>query len=362
VREGEIVPVGTVLTHIYAAREAAAEKGSAATAPDREDRPARVSPLARKMAEQAGIDVAAVAAGRTGRVMAQDVRAARAFSSPRARKRARELGVAWQSLTGSGPAGRVVERDVLAALPHVTQPLAAASDVTPPPNVEWQTPTPVQRITAERMAASFTTAPHFYLTVEVVADALLAARERLLPIVERKAGVKLTVTDLLVRVCAVALTEHPRANAFWQDGRIGINTRMNVGIAASSDSGLLVPVLVDADRKLLAQIAAERADLVERARAGKLAPDDLSGGTFTLTNLGMYRVDAFQAVLNPPQSCILAVGRIAERPVALDGQLTVRRTAVLTLSCDHRVLDGAVAAAFLGRVAELIEEPYGLLA
>jgi pyruvate dehydrogenase E2 component (dihydrolipoamide acetyltransferase) len=224
-------------------------------------------------------------------------------------------------------------------------------------------------MTADRMKASFGNAPHFYLDVEVQADALLEMRDHLLPAVERKAGVRLTITDLLVRITGAALAEHPRANAFWTDGRIGLHERVNLGIAvATSDSaqpsthtGLVVPVLRDVDRKPLAQIAAERAALVTRARTGQLSPDDLAGGTFTLTNLGMYRVDSFHAILNPPQSAILAVGRIAERPVAIAGQLAVRRTVVLTLSCDHRVLDGVLGALFLGRVAELIEDPYELL-
>ena len=180
---------------------------------------------------------------------------------------------------------------------------------------------------------------------------------------------RLTLTDLLVRIVGAALAEHPRANAFWADGRIGLHERVNVGIAVatgastplSTNAGLVVPVLRDVDHKPMAQIAAERTALVARARSGQLSPDDLAGGTFTLTNLGMYRVDSFHAILNPPQAAILAVGRIAERPVAIGGQLAVRRTVVLTLSCDHRVLDGVLGARFLGRVAELIEDPYELL-
>jgi pyruvate dehydrogenase E2 component (dihydrolipoamide acetyltransferase) len=210
--------------------------------------------------------------------------------------------------------------------------------------VRWETPTAAQRTTAERMTASFGSAPHFYLDVEAQAEALLALRERLLPAVERKAGVRLTVTDLLIRIAGAALAEHPRANAFWADGRIGLHQRVNVGVAVatgdSASAGLMVPVLRDADLKPLAQIAAERAVLVERARAGQLSPDDLANGTFTLTNLGTYRVDRFHAILNPPQSAILAVSRIAERPVAIGGQIVARRTVMLTLSCDHRVLDG----------------------
>jgi pyruvate dehydrogenase E2 component (dihydrolipoamide acetyltransferase) len=365
VKEDQTVPVGALLAHIYAPGEAKA------AAP-------RVTPLARRMAEQAGVDVSALASVAAGaRITAADVRrqvaitpnaAGRVFSSPRARKRARELGVAWRELSGSGPRHRVVERDVLSAasvqppMPAPAPPQLAA--ILQPEAVRWETPSPVQRITGERMAASFSAAPHFYLTAEVIASQLLDARERLLPIVERRTGVRLTVTDLLLRIAAVSLSHHARANAFWQAGRIGINAEVNIGlaVAAASDTGLVVPVLRGADHKPLSQIAAERADLVERARAGTLRPGDLAGGTFTLTNLGMYRVDTFQAILNPPQSAILAVGRIAERAVVIGGQLAVRPTALLTLSCDHRVLDGATAAAFLGELAELCEEPMALLA
>lgn len=403
VGDGQKAPVGGILARIYGPGEQVA--GDSVAAP-------RITLLAPGMAEQAGVDLDAVSvSSATGRVTAADVQAAlgktaqgeglgpaprpptlvepratrsptapqnwgdrgaRHFSSPRARKRAKELGLDWRTLTGSGPRGRVIERDVLVAAarpPSVPVARPPTLPVTRPPSVppargeevRWETPSPVQRVVAERMAASFGSAPHFYLSAEVRADVLLAVHDRLLPIVERRAGVRLTLTDLLVRIVAAALAEHPRANAFWHDGRVGVHARVNVGIAVTTEAGLVVPVLRDADRKPLAQIAAERSELVEKARTGRLIPDDLAGGTFTLTNLGMYRVDSFQAILNPPQSAILAVGRIVERPAVIDGGLAVRPACVLTLSCDHRVLDGVSGAQFLGRVAELIEEPYGLL-
>ena len=201
------------------------------------------------------------------------------------------------------------------------------------------------------------------------AEALVGIRERLLPAVQRRTGAHLTVTDLLVKIAAVTLREHPRANAFWQEGRIGLHQQIDIGIATASERGLLVPVLRRADQLSLAETARERSRLVESARAGKLSPEDVSGGTFTLTNLGAHRVDHFQPVLNSSpngspngaQSVILAVGRIAPRPFVINGQLAVTRTVALTIACDHRVLDGALAAAFLDRLIELIEEPYELL-
>ena len=408
VDQGQKVPVGTLLGRIAAEDEIlrSAQNDSAPPSEPATPPQPRISPLARRMAEQAGVDVVSLAPDTPGgRNTAGDVQAAlgsnpasgpepvrdsgrtRIFSSPRARKQARTLAVDWRAVPGSGPRGRVIERDVLNS--------AGASLSISPARVEevrWETPTAAQRVAAERMTASFGSAPHFYLDVEVHADALLEVRDRLFPAVERKAAVRLTLTDLLVRIVGAALAEHPRVNAFWADGRIGLPERVNVGIAVataastplstgastplstgastplstgastplSASTGLVVPVLRDVDRKPLAQIAAERSVLVARARTGQLSPADLAGGTFTLTNLGMYRVDSFHAILNPPQSAILAVGRIAERPVAIGGQLAVRRTVVLTLSCDHRVLDGVLGALFLGRVAELIEDPYEL--
>jgi pyruvate dehydrogenase E2 component (dihydrolipoamide acetyltransferase) len=384
VGEGQTAPVTTLLARIYAPGEQI-EPGATAPRKTGDEVPApRITPVARRVAEKEGVDLSSIPARGPGeRIRARDIQAVQAkrqgagspsrqriFSSPRARKRARELGVDWRVLSGSGPRGRVVEKDVLrVATLSPTLPLRGGGSVAGEGVLEgagedviWETPTTVQRLTAERMVASFGSAPHFYLSAEVHADALLDLRSRLLPLVEGRTGVRLTITDLLVKILGAALAEYPRANAFWEDGRIGLNRQVNVGIAVATDAGLVVPVLHQADSKPLSQIASERAQLVEKARTGTLSVDDLSGGTFTLTNLGMFRVDTFQAILNPPQSAILAVGRIVERPAVVDGQLVARAAAVLSLSCDHRVLDGALAAQFLGRVVELVEEPYGLLA
>jgi pyruvate dehydrogenase E2 component (dihydrolipoamide acetyltransferase) len=388
VGEGQTVPVTTLLARIYAPGEKIEPEATALRKTGDEVPAPRITPVARRVAEKEGVDLSSIPVRGPGeRIRARDIQSVQAkrqgagrptrqriFSSPRARKRARELGVDWWGLAGSGPRGRVVEKDVLrGATPSPTLPLpgggSGAGEGVPVLPMEggggdviWETPTMVQRLTAERMVASFGSAPHFYLSAEVHADALLDLRSRLLPLIEGRTGVRLTITDLLVKILGAALAEYPRANAFWEDGRIGLNRQVNVGIAVATGAGLVVPVLGHANSKSLSQIASERAQLVEKARSGTLSMDDLSGGTFTLTNLGMFRVDTFQAILNPPQSAILAVGRIVERPAVVDGQLVARAAAVLSLSCDHRVLDGALAAQFLGRVVELIEEPYGLLA
>jgi pyruvate dehydrogenase E2 component (dihydrolipoamide acetyltransferase) len=215
----------------------------------------------------------------------------------------------------------------------------------------------VWRIMAERMTQSWTTAPHFYLVREVNVSRLVTWRER----ASKQTAARITYTDLLVKLVATAISQHPRVNVAWKDGAIAQSTDINVGLAVALEDGLVVPVLHRADRLPLPEIAARREDLVLRAQGGKLRPADIQGGSFTITNLGMYGVDAFNAIVNPPQAAILAVGRIADRVMAVNGQAAVQPTIVLTLSCDHRALDGARAAQFLGTLAEFIEEPLALL-
>lgn len=367
VGEGQTVPVGTILARIGERHEA-----PALPAPR-----SKATHLAQRIAADRGIDLAQAAPkGSRDRITAADVRAlagtsTKVFSSPRARWRAREAGIDWRAVHGSGPRGRVIECDILKAAPPtpateldrtLVLPLPPRTPMSSPPGgVRWEEPTPVQRVAAERTTATFTSTPHFYLTSEVRADRLIEMRERLLPAIERRSGVRLTITDLLVKIAAIALQEHPRANAFWQDGRIGVHERIDVGIATATVAGLVVPVVRAADRLPLAKLAQERSRLVEAGRAGKLALDDVRPGTFTISNLGGHRVDQFQPVLNGPESVILAVGRIAPRPFVINGQIAVTDTMLLTIACDHRVLDGNLAAAFFDRLIQLVEEPYELL-
>jgi len=269
-----------------------------------------------------------------------------AAASPKARRLAAERGVDLRVVSGSGPGGAVLAADLPAAAAPAVQRAAAAAGVS---NV-W-------RIMAERMTASWTTAPHFYLVREVNVSRLVTWRDR----ASKQTGVRITYTDLLIRLVAATLARHPRANASWKDGTIVQHTDINIGLAVAIDDGLVVPVLHRADALSLAEIAARREDLVTRAQTGKLRPADIQGGGFTISNLGMYGVDAFNAIVNPPQAAILAVGRIADRVVALDGQPAVQPTMVLTLSCDHRALDGARGAQFLGSLADVVEEPLTLL-
>jgi pyruvate dehydrogenase E2 component (dihydrolipoamide acetyltransferase) len=260
-------------------------------------------------------------------------------ASPRARSLAQEKGVSLGQISGSGPRGRIMERDVLEYLD--SQDLII--------------PTRFQRVTGERMTRSFTTAPHFYLKMEVDASALVDWRNRLQPIIQSTSGVRLTFSDLFVLLVAQVLRKHPLVNASWEDGRIRAAKEINVGLAVAVEEGLVVPVLGQADTMTIAAIARRRETLVEKATAGTLGPESLEGGTFTLSNLGMLGIDEFAAILNPPQSAILAVGRIRERAVVENGTVVVRPTVHLVLSVDHRVLDGADAARFLSDLRDSIE-------
>jgi len=210
---------------------------------------------------------------------------------------------------------------------------------------------------AQRVTQSWTTAPHFYLLREVNASRLVAWRTQ----VQQQTDLKITYTDLLIRLVAAALQKHPRLNAYVKEGQVTMLGEINLGIAVATSDGLVVPVLHSADKLSLQEIATLSRDLVTRALSGKLRLDDLQGGTFTLSNLGMFGVDAFNAIINPPQASILAVGRITERVVPLNGIPAVQPMMILSLSCDHRALDGALGARFLEYVANLIEEPLILL-
>jgi pyruvate dehydrogenase E2 component (dihydrolipoamide acetyltransferase) len=369
---GDVVPVGQTIALIFAPGEASAGRAPAPTpagaaAAKASDGAVKASPLARKLAEQHGVDLARVQSA-TGRiekadVLAQVERQAQAAerrgsaaetaarltaASPKARRLAAERGLDITVLSGSGPSGAVLAADV---------PTAARQAAPSAPAVQAPSVGTVWRIMAERMTASWTTAPHFYLVREVNVSRLVSWLDR----ARKQTGARITYTDLLVKLVAAALAQHPRANASWKDGTIIQNAEINIGLAVAIEDGLVVPVLHHADTLNLPAIAARREDLVARAQAGKLRPSDIQGGGFTISNLGMYGVDAFNAIVNPPQAAILAVGRIADRVVALNGQPAVQPTMVLTLSCDHRALDGARGAQFLGTLADLIDEPLVLL-
>ena len=365
--EGDVIPVGQPIAMIYAVGETPSPAGRG----QGEGRDGvKASPLARKLAAEHGLDLAQIKTS-SGKIEKADVLAhverqsaasvaaapptgaavRLAAASPKARRLAAERGLNLATVRGSGPNGAILTADLPAATPS---PLpgeragASGSDVGV---------SNIWRIMADRMTASWTSAPHFYLVREVNVSRLVTWRER----ASKQSGARITYTDLLVRLVAAALARHPAANASWAAGTITRHAQINIGLAVAIEDGLVVPVLHRADTLTLADIAARREDLVARAQAGKLRPADIQGGGFTISNLGMYGVDAFNAIVNPPQAAILAVGRIADRVVAVNGQPAVQPTMTLTLSCDHRALDGARGAQFLGALADLIEEPLALL-
>ena len=341
---GDVIPVGQTIAWIVAPGEKAPETEAA-------------SASGRRMDSQAAPAAAmAASAAPTAAAPAANIRI-----SPKARRLAREHGVDVSLVRGSGGEGEVSAEDVLAFV------AAGASIGGGPATAKNQSPqaearatqnlTQVARLMAERTTQSWTSAPHFFVTREIDAGGLLAAREKLGPGIEKETGVKLSHTDLLVAAVAQALDKHPLVNATWTGDAIRLNPEINVGIAMAVENGVVTAAIPGANNKKLGEIAVLRRDLTERARAGKLRPADITGATFTISNLGMYQVDAFTAIIVPPQAAILAVGRIADRIVPVDGKPAIRPRMSLTLSCDHRVFDGARAALFLNDLATAILEP-----
>jgi pyruvate dehydrogenase E2 component (dihydrolipoamide acetyltransferase) len=320
-QDGVEVPVGTVIALVLAEGEA----------------PAAVKPVLAAATATAPAAPAVVVTTEPPRPSR-----GRPLASPKARRMAQERGLDLAAVAGSGPGGAVVAADLDGS---------GSSGTFEVGNV-W-------RVMAERTQRSWQEVPHFVLSCDLDASRLLswkdAARAR--PGCER-----VTVTDLLVRICAEALSRHPRVNASWREGAIVPGPGVNVAVAVATDDGLVAPVVHRADALTLAEIAARRAASVALARGGRLRAEDVQGGTFTISNLGTHRVDAFQAIVNAPQAAILAVGRIGERAWAVDGEIVARPVLTLSVSFDHRVVDGARGAEFLDTLAGLVDEPAGLVA
>ncbi len=272
--------------------------------------------------------------------------------SPKARRLAKELGVDLALVRGSGPGGEILASDVQAA---ASAP--AASGASPTKSGSIEVPSSLGRIMAERTTQSWTTVPHFFVSREIEATALNQYRESIVAEFERTHQVRITHTDLLVALTARVLLKHPRLNASWTAEGILLHDHVNMGIAIAVNDGVVAAVIHNAHTASLAEIALHRREVAERAREGKLRPADIADATFTISNLGMYQVDQFSAIITPPQAAILAVGSIADRVVVVQGQPAVRPMMILTISCDHRVADGARAARFLADLAEAIREP-----
>jgi pyruvate dehydrogenase E2 component (dihydrolipoamide acetyltransferase) len=388
-REGDTLPVGATIAHVGAGPvetpDAASEADAMASEADAAA-PAAVAaaPAAPTMASAA--DAAApTAAPATIEVAPHPAQAeappehgARVKASPLARRVARERGIDLHALTGTGPGGRIVKADVsgdatAAAAPATGReggPPETAAPASPPAaptlaervaSAKGETTevelTRSQQTVARRMAESKATIPDFALQAEVDMEACVALRAELKRLSPEAAP---TYNDMVVKACALALREHPRANGSYRDGRLQLHSRVNVGVAVATEEALVVPTVFDADLKALGEIARETRALAERVRAGTITPPELGGGTFTVSNLGMYGVRSFSAIVNPPQAAILSVGALAPRAVVHDGAVVARHTLAVTLVCDHRALYGADAARFLARIRELLEEPAAL--
>ncbi|MEC7049817.1 MAG: pyruvate dehydrogenase complex dihydrolipoamide acetyltransferase [Pseudomonadota bacterium] len=283
----------------------------------------------------------------------------RIFASPLARRIAADRGVDLASLSGSGPHGRILRRDVEAAetAPAAVRPAVDQAVVQGASTLEPNSQ--MRRIIASRLQESKQTAPHFYLTVDCEIDALLAARRQMND--QAPEGMKISVNDLVIRAAAMALIKVPKANASWEGENTRLFTHADIAMAVAVDGGLVTPVIWAAEKKGLAEIASVSRDLATRARDAKLAPEEFTGGSFTISNLGMYGVREFAAVINPPQGAILAVGAGEQRPVVKDGQLAVATVMTVTLSADHRVVDGAVGAEWLQAFKGYVESPVTML-
>ncbi len=327
-------------------QESVADTAAVASAPQPQAEPVTPPPAPSAVPSAAASD----ASSNTGRI----------FASPLARRIAAERGVDLAALSGSGPHGRILRRDVEAAsvsAPAVATRTAAVAAVQGDSRVEPNSQ--MRKIIAARLQESKATAPHFYLTVDCEIDNLLAARRQMND--RAPEGVKISVNDLIIRAAAMALIKVPKANASWEGDNTRLFTHADIAMAVAVEGGLVTPVIWAAEQKGLAEIAAISRDLATRARDGNLAPEEFSGGSFTISNLGMYGVREFAAVINPPQGAILAVGAGEERPVVHDGQLAVATVMTVTLSADHRVVDGAVGAEWLQAFKGYIEAPVTML-
>jgi len=336
---GDVIPVGQTIAWLVMP----GEKPPAET---------QQSDSGRRMdtkAASAATASAATAVARTFSVSA----APSARISPKARRLAKEHGIDLSNVRGTGGDGEILAEDVMALVASASPGPAKAA---PGPGAT-ETMSSIARLMAERTTQSWTTVPHFFVVREVDAGAAIDARDKLGSAIEKAQGVRVTHTDVLVALAARALVKHPRLNASWTGEGIRLNPEVNIGIAMAVNDGVVAAVIPGAQTKNLGEIAALRHDLTERARSNKLRPTDISGATFTISNLGMYKVDAFSAIINPPQAAILAVGRITDRVVPVDGKPGIRTMMTMTLSSDHRVVDGARAATFLNDLADALQDP-----
>jgi pyruvate dehydrogenase E2 component (dihydrolipoamide acetyltransferase) len=369
-QEGATLPIGEPIARVGSASEDAAKEEE--QSPAGEDvasfsDSAPPPPQTRSGSSEAG-GAAPIAQGSEAEKPADGERVK---ASPVAKRLAKEQGIDLSTIQGSGPSGRIVKKDVkaaasaapeapvAAAAPSAAAAPASASAETAKGQVTVQELSKLQQVVARRMSESKATAPHFYLQAEIDMTRAVEARKAIKG-VAKEGDVVPSFNDMVVKACAIALGEFPKANGAYRDGKFELYSRINVGVAVAAEGALVVPTVFDADKKGLRQIAAETRAVAGKVRDGSVTPPELSGGTFTVSNLGMFGVDNFSAVINSPQAAILAVGAIVEKPAVRNGEIVLADLMNVTLACDHRILYGAEGAEFLARVRTLLEEPFSL--
>ena len=354
-QEGQTVPVGGVLARIAGSGESVAAEGGGAPQRRAIDKKDSVKKSTGEYGE--AIDMKAPRVDRTDRSVEQGKvvqMGERRRSSPLARKMAAEMGVSLDTIAGSGPRGRIIAADVKGVAARFSAPSPGGLK----PAATQQIPLSAMRRTiAKRLAESTGPIPHFYLTVDYDVTNLVSIRQQMIDMT----GAKLSLNDFLVRAVAMALRQHPNVNASWGDEAITQHGEIHIGIAVATPEGLITPVIRNADRKSVPDIAQEVRSLAEKAKNRKLLPNDYQGSTFTISNLGAWGIEEFTAIINPPNSAILAVGAAEPRPVVMNGQVVVRERMKLTMSCDHRVVDGAAGAEFLKTLRQFVEQPLRLV-
>jgi pyruvate dehydrogenase E2 component (dihydrolipoamide acetyltransferase) len=383
-QEGDTLPIGDVIARIGEAGEvkgdgrpsAPKEEKKDSEEPQPEPKPEQEAERKPEREREAEPEPAKAATAERTAAPSED---GRVKASPVARRMAGEMGVELGAIQGSGPGGRIIKADVEAAAgpgaaapapsreaPRPRAPVAAGAREAPSPEtakgeVEVVELNRLQQTVARRMSESKATVPHFYLSMDVDMSEAVKMRGQLKRVVEEGRPAP-TFNDMVVKACALALREFPRANGAYRDGKIELYSRVNIGIAVAGQDALVVPTIFDADRKSLGEIAVEARELAGKVREGTVTPPELSGGTFTVSNLGMYGIDNFSAVINPPQAALLAVGAVAAKPAVDDvsGAIVPRQLMGVTLACDHRILYGADGAQFLGRVRDLLQQPLSL--
>ncbi len=373
--EGQDIPVGDAIAFIQGEGEEVPERDGAGGAEAEEAEGGEETGGGEAQAATATQEAPAEEAPATDGGQADGQADGRFRASPIVRRLAEENNLDLSRIEGTGPAGRIVERDVRAAMergdaqadgraaeaPEAAAPQpAAAPEPTGAPGTELVEPTRMQRIIGERMTQSKQQIPHYYATVEVEMNELMALRKQLNAQLEDQ-GIKLSVNDFVMKACAVALKDYPKLNALWTDKGIELHEQVNLAMAVALEAGLITPVIKDAANKTLSAISASSKDLATRAREGGLNPDEYQGGTFTVSNMGMFGVESFSAIVNPPQAAIVAVSTIIERAVFKDGEVVPVSLMKLTLSADHRISNGAEGGRYLAEVKRLLEHPLTLV-